>query len=214
MEEAFVAPTNDYISPSLEEITKDVSSVPEHIGYLKDLGLDYGWGPTAFVEWMIEHVHVYTAAPWWASVLIAAALVRLVLLKPYIEAADTSARIATIQDTVKPIQARVNAAREQKNQQEMMVAANELRALYRKAGIKLWKVAIPFIQIPIGIGSFRLFRGMIGLPVPGLEDGGLLWMQDLTVADPYFVTPLLFAAAVHTTFRVSSLQPSFYSGVV
>ena len=189
--------------PSLEEITSDLPSIPERIGYLKDLGLDYGWGPTAFNQWLFEHIHVLTATPWWASVLLTALFVRLVLLKGYIEAADTSARLATIKETVDPLQARVRAAKEKRDQQEMMVAASEIRALYRKADIKLWKIAIPFMQLPLGFGAFRLFRGMVNLPVPGLEQGGLLWIQDLTLSDPYLVLPAIFALAVHGTFRVS-----------
>lgn len=49
------------MSSSLNEITKDASPIPEQIGYLKDLGLDYGWGPTSFVQWLIENIHVYMA---------------------------------------------------------------------------------------------------------------------------------------------------------
>ena len=191
-------------STDFSDLSVDINSIPERIGYLKDLGLDYGWGPTAFIQWLLEHIHVLTATPWWASVLLAALCVRLVLLKPYIEAADASARLLTVKEIVEPIQARVRAAKVQRDQQEMILAANEIRALYRSAGIKPWKIAIPFIQVPIGFGTFRLFRGMVNLPVPGLEQGGLLWIQDLTLSDPYFVLPALCALAVHTTFRVST----------
>lgn len=203
-EEPFPVPADDFMQSSLQEITSDLPSIPERIGYLKDLGLDYGWGPTALIQWLVEHIHVLTATPWWASALLAALCVRLVLLKPYIEAADTSARLVTMKEIIEPIQARVRAAKLQRDQQEMMLAANEIRALYRSAGIKPWKIAIPFIQVPVGFGTFRLFRGMVNLPVPGLEQGGLLWIQDLTLSDPYFVLPVVCALAVHTTFRLGS----------
>ena len=208
--ESFPVAADGFLSPSLDEITADIPLIPERLGYLKDLGLDYGWGPTAFNQWMLEHVHVLTGAPWWASALLAALCIRLVLLKPYIEAADTSARVATLSDILLPLRDRVKAARERKDQHEMMVAASEIRAVYRKASIKLWKLAIPFVQVPIGFGAFRLFRGMVTLPVPGLEQGGFLWIQDLTISDPYFVLPAVFALALHTTFRVSTEKVGVY----
>ena len=201
--EATPALDDDFVSPALDEITSDLPSIPEKLGYLKELGLDYGWGPTAFVEWLLEHVHVFCGTPWWASVILTAVVVRLALLKPYIEAADTSARIATIQESVKPIQVRLKVARNKKDQTAMILAAQELKSLYKSAGIKLWKIAIPFVQAPIGYGTFRLFRGMTSLPVPGLDDGGFLWIRDLTISDPYSILPVLTGVAIHYTFKVS-----------
>lgn len=150
-----------------------------------------------------EHSCVHGDA-WWATVLLAAVVIRIALIRPYIAAADTSARLAAIKDTLTPIQARIQAARSKRDQQELIIAVNEVKTVYRNAGIALWKVGIPFIQVPIGFGSFRLFRGMSNLPVPGLEEGGFWWLQDLTVADPYLITPLICAVAAHATFRVSS----------
>lgn len=195
---------NDFISTELEGVTSQLSSIPEHLGYLKDLGLDYGWGPTAFVEWLLEHVHILSGTPWWASIILTALAVRLALLKPFIEAADTSARIATLQPLIKPIQARLNQAKQNQDQAATLFGAQELQNLYRNAGIKLWKIAVPLVQAPIGYGTFRLLRGMSELPVPGLEEGGFLWIQDLTVADPFYVLPALTAVAIHWTFKAST----------
>ena len=130
-------------------------------------------------------------------------MIRLALLKFYVEAADTSARMATIQPYIKPIQARINQAKLSQDQTTMLLEAQEMKKLYQNANIKLWKLAVPFVQIPIGFGTFRLFRGMAGLPVPGLEDGGFLWIRDLTIADPFYVLPALTAIVIHLTFRVS-----------
>ena len=195
---------NEFISPALEGITSDLPSTPEKLGYLKDLGLDYGWGPTAFVEWLLEHVHVLSGTPWWASTVLVAVIIRLALLKPYIGAADTSARLATIQENIKPLQARMAQARSSQDQTAILLVTQELKTLYRSAGIKIWKIGVPFTQIPIGFGTYRLLRGMTDLPVPGLDEGGFLWLHDLTVADPYYVLPALTGLAIHIVAKVSS----------
>ena len=84
----------------------------------------------------------------------------------------------------------------------MVQATQDLRALYRQADIQLWKLAVPLIQVPIGYGTFRLLKGMAALPVPGLEDGGLLWIKDLTISDPYMILPATTAIAIYYTFKV------------
>ena len=175
---------------------------PETIGYLKDLGLDFGWGPTALVEYLLEHIHVYTATPWWASIALTALVIRLALLKPYVDAADVSARAATIAEVQKPIKARLDAAKAARDQTKVMQATEELLALHRQAGIRIWKSAVPMLQLPIGFGIFRLLRRMAELPVPGLEDGGFLWLKDLTMSDPYYILPALTGLGIYYTVKV------------
>ena len=193
---------DDYNNSSIEEITSDLPLIPETIGYLKDLGLDFGWGPTALVEYLLEHIHVYTATPWWASIVLTALVVRLALLKPYIDAADLSARVVAIAEVRKPIEARLSAAKAARDQTIYWQASKELRALYQQAGIKLWKMHVPLLQVPLGFASFRLFHRMTALPVPGLEDGGFLWLKDLTISDPYYTLPALTGLCIYYTVKV------------
>jgi len=185
----------------------EVPAIPERIGYMKEIGLDYGWGPTALVEWLLEHVHVYTGTSWGVAVIITAFLVRLALFKGYIEAADTSGRLAAIREYIKPLQTRLQAARRSGDQSAMLLATQELKALYRSSGIKVWKMGLPLIQLPIGFGTFRLLRGMVSLPVPGLDESGFLWIKDLTVGDPLFILPVLTTVAIHYAIKVCNHRP-------
>lgn len=170
------------------------------------MGLDYGWGPTAFVETLLEHVHVYLGTPWWASIGISMLIIRAVLLKFYIDAADSSARRQLIKPLEEPITARMRAAQAARDQGASRKAWLERSALHKSAGIIWWKSFVPFLQLPIGFGTFRLMRGMAALPVPGFDTGGLLWMTDLTLPDPYYILPVATAAAYYYTFKVPSLM--------
>ena len=201
-------PFDDYNTSSIEELTSDLPLIPEQIGYLKDLGLDFGWGPTAFAEYLLEHIHVYTATPWWASIVLAALFVRLALLKPYVDAADVSGRMLALAEVQKPIQARMDAARAARDATKVLQATNEMRALHQQAGIKTRKLLVPALQLPIGIGVFRLLRRMSELPVPGLEDGGFLWVKDLTMSDPYYILPALTGLSIYYTVKVVSDRQS------
>ena len=178
--------------------------VYEHLGFLKEMGLDYGWGPTAFMETLLEHVHIYLGTPWWASIGITMLIIRALLLKLYIDASDSNARRQLLKPLEAPITARINAARAGRDQKAMQAAWAERRLLFKSAGIAWWKSLAPFLQLPIGFGTFRLMRGMAWLPVPGFDTGGLLWMPDLTQSDPYFILPIATAAAYYFTFKVRS----------
>lgn len=207
--ESITAPPSDFTPSTIDDILNSgLPLVPERLGYLKELGLDYGWGPTAFIETLLEHVHVYTGAPWWASILLTAFVIRLTLLKGYIGASDTSARLAVLTPIIEPIQRRLNAAKAAKDRTAIIAAQMEIWRTYSAAGVKIWKIAVPMIQIPLGYGTFRLMRGMSALPVPGLEDGGLLWIKDLTLADPFSLLPILTSGAFYYTFKVRRLLPN------
>lgn len=204
--ESIASSTDAFNTTPLDDLAQitssDLAAIPEQIGYLKSLGLDYGWGPTAFIETLLEHIHIYTGTPWWASILLTAVAVRIALFKPYVAAADVSARIAAIQPMTKPIRDKMMASQRAGDQQGMLMARQELLQLHKKANIQTYKAFVPLIQVFLGYGTFRLFRGMSALPVPGLETGGFLWLKDLTLSDPYFILPLATAGAFYMVMRV------------
>lgn len=209
--ESFAGPADAFNTTPLDDFTQittsDLAAIPEQIGYLKSLGLDYGWGPTAFIETLLEHIHIYTGTPWWASIVLTAVAVRLALIKPYNAAADVSARVASMQPITKPIRDKMMAAQRAGNQQGMLLARQELIGIHKKAGIQMYKAFVPLVQVFLGFGTFRLFRGMAALPVPGLETGGFLWLKDLTVGDPYYILPVATAGAFYMIMKVRVPDP-------
>ena len=127
------------------------------------------------------------------------------MFRIYVDAADCNARRQLIKPLEEPISARMNAARVAKDRNAMREAWSDRAALSKSAGIIWWKSFGPFLQVPIGYGTFRLMRGMAALPVPGLDTGGLLWVTDLTLSDPYYLLPIGTAAVYYITFKV--IQP-------
>ena len=84
----------------------------------------------------------------------------------------------------------------------MHLAKQELDGIYKKSGInKLW-FFWPLAQLPIFYGFYNLLRSMAQIPVPGLVDGGVLWFQNLAVADPLVVLPLVSAGSIAMTLAV------------
>ena len=179
--------------------------MPETIGFLKAYGLDYGWGVTAMMEWYVEHIYVYTGLPWWATISIAAVGLRLAIVKPSLDAQKQQQKTMDLRKD--PHYSQLEAKYKAVVSSGAGLAAGmplqqEMSMMRKAAGVKLWKTMIPMINIPISFGMFRLCRGMAGLPVPSLETGGALWFQDLSVADPFFILPVITAAVVWKGLQV------------
>ncbi|KUJ17505.1 uncharacterized protein LY89DRAFT_549218, partial [Mollisia scopiformis] len=217
------APVTEYTS-SLDSATdfgsESLYNIPESIGYLKALGLDYGNGPTAMMEWTLEHIHVYAGTPWWVSITLTAILVRAVLFKPYIAAAENGARMATIAPLTGPVTAKMQAASAMGDVDQAMQLRGELQRLHKRAGVKVWKSLVPMLQVFAGYGTFVILRAMSRVPVPGLETGGFLWVQNLTVPDPFWILPVATAGVLHWVLRkggetgVSNLSPQIFNAMM
>ncbi|KAK7749661.1 hypothetical protein SLS53_000239 [Cytospora paraplurivora] len=169
-------------------------NIPETIGYLHNLGLDYGWGPTALCQWVLEHLHVWGGLPWWASIMGLCLTVRAVMAKPALVAQQEGVKMNKMR--ADPLFNSLNekwmmsiAASGSVPQSELMQLRMQMNLVRERYGVKMWKMFLPMLQAPIAFGGFRLLTGMGTLPVPGLETAGTLWFTDLTVADPYMVLP-------------------------
>lgn len=176
--------------------------MPETIGYLKSLGLDYGFGPTAGMEWILEHIHVFAGTPWWVSIALTAVLVRVVLFKGYMMASDNAGKMALVRPLTLPLTKEMTRAQMQGNTDRVLELRRELQLMNARAGVVMWKSFIPILQVFTGYGTYRVLRGMSLLPVPGLENGGMLWFSNLTVADPYFIIPAMTSLAMWWVLKV------------
>lgn len=182
----------------------DITTIPERIGYLKELGLDFGWGSTSIMQYLIEHIHIYSGLPWWASIMAVGVLSRVVLFKAVMNASENAARMSEAKPKLDPLQAQMIAiSREGGGMQAQQVVRAQMKEVHNEYGISTWKSLVPMLQIPLGFGCFRIVRGMASLPVPGLASETAGWLTDLTVADPFFILPAIAAGTLILTLKVS-----------
>ena len=86
------------------------------------------------------------------------------------------------------------------------------QVLYRQEGCHPYKVAFfPWAQLPLWFVLSFTLRNMTGfLPglspregiLTGLAPEGMLWFPDLTTPDPYYILPIMLAAANMTNIEV------------
>ncbi|KAH0606208.1 uncharacterized protein H6S33_003869 [Morchella sextelata] len=179
----------DYI-PTAESLTPNLTA-PEHIGYLQSLGLDYGWGPTTCIQYLLEHIHVWSDTPWWASIMLTVAFIRVAQFPFYLRMSDTTARMKELNPQVVALTKKMREAQARGDTVAMVMGRQKVSALYKAAGVnRLW-IGFPITQLPLFYGFYKNLYGMAELKVPGLVEGGKWWFHDLTVCDPYYILPLV-----------------------
>merc|ERR1719186_2245210 len=73
----------------------------------------------------------------------------------------------------------------------------------KNKNINPFKNMVPaMVQMPIFLSMFFGLRGMSNLPVPSLEEGGVLWFENLTMMDPFYALPLLTSASIFLQLRL------------
>ncbi|KAI0891270.1 60Kd inner membrane protein-domain-containing protein [Annulohypoxylon nitens] len=181
-----------------------ILDIPEQIGYLKHIGLDFGWGPTAMCEWAIEHLYIYTGMPWWAVLATTALIFRAVMFVPTLKSAKHQAALAAIGQHPDYLQAKAEFDEAVYRTRDPLAQKNARIKMMRvkdESGASMIKSLAAFWSFPFSWGMFRLVRGMAAIPVPSMEHGGMFWFTDFTVHDPFYILPLTSVAVTVLMFK-------------
>jgi YidC/Oxa1 family membrane protein insertase len=85
----------------------------------------------------------------------------------------------------------------QKQQEEIM-------KLYQESGVNPFGSCLPLlIQLPIFITMFYVIKDF-GYTHPDFTSGGILWFQDLSVQDPFYILPILSAVTMLAASEITS----------
>ncbi|KAF1996472.1 hypothetical protein P154DRAFT_623234 [Amniculicola lignicola CBS 123094] len=181
----------------------DPAILLEKPGFLKELGLDYGWGPTAFYEWMLEHIYLDLGLGWGSSIVASVFAIRVLTFYFNVRASDAQAKNLALQPVTSDLMDKMRAAQTEGNVEVVRKYQAQVREVYKSAGTSMWAAFRPMgVQMVLGYGAFRFLRGMANLPVPSMENSGWLWINNLSVSDPTYIMPLLSALFMHMFSRL------------
>lgn len=92
-------------------------------------------------------------------------------------------------------------ARRRGDKYETQILAGDLQKFMTENNVSPIKNLFPvFLQLPFFMSMFLGLRQMANLPVPSMESGGALWFTDLSMADPYYILPMVTAATMYAQF--------------
>ena len=182
----------------------DIASIPERIGYLKEVcGVDFGWGPTSIMQTILEHVHLYSGLSWTVSLVLMGVTARILMIRTTVRGQEMTAKMQGVQPVMAPLREEYKQAVANKDQTKMQTVGAQIRSVQRDAGISMFATFKPLLyQLPLSICGYRLTYAMSGVPVPALESESFLWLNNLSLADPW-ILPGCMAAMTYLTMSRS-----------
>lgn len=168
------------------------------------LGLG-GWSPIGLLQSGLEFIHVTCDLPWWITIALSTVIIRILLTPLVVLTQRNAAVMRNVMPEMQEIQNKLTEARQMGNAIEYAQYNQELMQMMKEKGFNpLKNMLIPFAQAPIFISYFVGIRRMVNAPVESLHTGGILWFTDLTMADPYYVLPLITCSTLALTIHLGT----------
>lgn len=143
----------------------------------------------------LEFFHSF-GAPWWLSIAILTVIVRSLLFPLTVRQVKSMRAMQDLKPEMDKIRAKYKDNR-QKQQEEIM-------KLYQDRQVNPFGSCFPLlVQMPIFITMFYVIRNF-GSTHPSFTSGGLLWFQDLSVHDPYYVLPVVSAVTMLAASEITA----------
>src|SRR5215204_5958290 len=134
--------------------------------------------------------------PWWLSIAILTVLVRSLLFPLTIRQVKSMRAMQDLKPEMDRIRAKYKDNR-QKQQEELM-------KLYQERKVNPFGSCLPLlVQMPIFIAMFYVIRGFANTH-ESFTEGGILWFQDLSVQDPFYILPILSAVTMLAASEITS----------
>ncbi|XP_019160633.1 PREDICTED: mitochondrial inner membrane protein OXA1-like [Ipomoea nil] len=160
--------------------------------------------PVAVLQHLIDYVHCYTGLNWWASIIAASFMIRLITLPLNIHQLKATSRLTLLRPKLDAIREDMqnrgmSPSAVSEGQQEMKKLFNEYKVTPFTAlkGI--------FIQGPIFVCFFLAISNMAE-KVPSFKEGGAFWFTDLTTPDSMYILPVLTALTFLITVEFNAQE--------
>jgi YidC/Oxa1 family membrane protein insertase len=179
-----------FVGPKLQS---QLAAAGPHLERTVDFGILTVLAQPLF--WLLNLVHGFLGN-WGWSIIIVTALIKL-LFYPLSQASGRSmAKMRTVAPRMKQIQETFKDDREK--------LGRAMMELYKKEKINPLAGCLPMlVQIPFFISFYRVLLESVEMR----QAPFLLWVNDLSSRDPYFVLPLLMGAAMFAQFKTNPPPP-------
>ncbi len=164
--------------------------------------IDFGW-----LAWLIVPLHrslkwVYGfVGNWGWSIVILTVLINLVIFPLRHKSVVSMRKMQEVQPEMKAIQERYKHLKATDPEKQKM--NKEVMTLYRERGVNPASGCLPMLlTMPVLFAFFRLLSAAIELR--GAPFG--LWIQDLSLPDPLYVTPLVMGATMVLQQKMTPTQ--------
>ena len=180
-----------FVGPKLQD--QLAATAPE-----LDRTADYGTYLTVLARplfWMLAQVH-RLVGNWGFTIIIVTFLIKLCFYPLAQTSGRSMARMRSLAPRMKAIQERYKDDREQLGKQMM--------ELYKREKVNPLAGCLPIVvQIPVFIAFYWVLLESVEMR----QAPFLLWVQDLSSKDPYFVLPAIMGAAMFGQYKLNPAPP-------
>jgi len=170
-----------------------LSSIAEGLG----LVVDYGWLTmiAAPLFWVLSWIHGLVGNWGWAIILLTV-LIKLVFFPLSAASYKSMAKMRVLAPRMQRLK-ELYGDDKQRMQQEVM-------KMYRTEKINPLGGCLPIlVQIPVFIALYWVLLGSVEVR----HAPWILWIQDLSARDPYFILPLLMGASMFVQMKLNPAPP-------
>ena len=147
----------------------------------------------------------YFDIPWVGTIMITTLLLRLFIFPTVVASQKNAAKMNEVYPQMAVLQEKMTEAKQRGDMYEQNMLGGELQKLMQENNVSPLKNFWPIlIQAPFFISMFLGLRGMANLPVPSFETESFLWITDLTLRDPYYLTPAFITATMYLQFYLAA----------
>lgn len=154
----------------------------------------------AIAEILYEAIKViHSAVPNWGfSIIILTIIIKIVFFPLTYSSTKSMAKMQELQPKIKALKAKYKKAKQDIAQRRKM--NEETMALYKEHGVNPAGGCLPMlIQLPIFWGFFRL----LVVSIEFRQSPFIFWINDLSVKDPYYVTPILMGITQYISQKMT-----------
>jgi len=135
---------------------------------------------------------------WGLAIIIMTFIIKILFFPLTYSSTKSMAKMQEIQPKIKALRAKYKRAKQDMEQRRQM--NEELMRLYKEHGINPASGCLPLlIQLPVFWGFFR----MLVVAVEFRHSPFVFWIKDLSVRDPYYVTPILMGITQYISQKMT-----------
>lgn len=186
----FNTTTTLYVGPELEDRLKTVAP---HL----DLTIDFGWlwWLSIPILWVMEKIHK-VVGNWGWSIVLVTLLIKLLFYKFSEMSYRSMAKMRQLQPKIAQLKEKYGDDRQKMSQATM--------ELYRKEKVNPLGGCLPIlVQIPVFIALYYVLIEAVQLR----QAPWILWINDLSARDPYFILPVLMGISMFFQQRLNPAPP-------
>lgn len=179
--------TTLFVGPKLQD---QLASVAPGLG----LAVDYGWLTVLAkpIFWVLEHLHALVGN-WGVAIILLTFLIKLCFYK----LSETQYRAMARMRKFAP---RMTQLKEQYGDDRQKLQA-KMMELYKKEGFNPLAGCWPMlVQMPVFISLYWVLRESVELRHAPF----ILWIQDLSAPDPYYILPVVFGLTMFLQQRLTT----------